>query len=505
MAKRDPLRGNPFRESLPEVAPAARRRMALAQSLFDASKSVHALTRTRQPLLAVIDLLRADPERPKSIALPVLQRWVGARVAALSASERRIVAVALRAWTRGQAIERGRKRGSAKQEFLRQLGLQLAAILQVAQAVDDACDSGNVGVAFSRDGDGIQLRVFGCQCDSRLSRAVRACALWRRAMARPIGSTVSTADRTEPGVLAPDDRVGMAASRVLREQIERFARLGPGLVLPEDIETVHEMRVALRRLRAGLRLFRSSLREPTKRLETDIKTLDRPLGQVRDGDVFIRFLDRECAAAPEVHRLHIERLIAAQHHQRRRAYRKALEAFGQLASGEGLLASVVGDADDARPTKRGRRRVRTDAPPRIIQRLDRLRKYGRQLSGLTAKKQHALRIDCKNLRYTGEFYAPIYRKRLAAITEPMTRLQDTLGSIHDADIYELRILAFFDCRDGNMVDLAGVAARAYLLERLAVWRKEAFREADKVWGNVRKKRTLSRLNAMIRNPRRKSC
>ncbi|MDD1701558.1 MAG: CHAD domain-containing protein, partial [Methanoregula sp.] len=52
-----------------------------------------------------------------------------------------------------------------------------------------------------------------------------------------------------------------------------------------------------------------------------------------------------------------------------------------------------------------------------------------------AYEHHALRIATKKLRYTMEYYAPVYRRRFAKPLARIKRLQDLLGDIHDCDVW----------------------------------------------------------------------
>jgi CHAD domain-containing protein len=64
-----------------------------------------------------------------------------------------------------------------------------------------------------------------------------------------------------------------------------------------DVDAIHDMRVAIRRLRVALSNFASTLsREDRRRLQSRLKHLAGPLGEVRDFDVMIAALESSLTA-----------------------------------------------------------------------------------------------------------------------------------------------------------------------------------------------------------------
>ena len=90
------------------------------------------------------------------------------------------------------------------------------------------------------------------------------------------------------------DAVRGPASR-LREQLREIERHDPGTRLGRDPESLHDMRVAVRRLRALLRAGKELVATDTDELDARLKELGRVLGDVRDLDVLLERLDSEAA------------------------------------------------------------------------------------------------------------------------------------------------------------------------------------------------------------------
>lgn len=88
----------------------------------------------------------------------------------------------------------------------------------------------------------------------------------------------------------------------------------------DDIEPLHDMRVATRRLRAALEVYAPCF--PAKRHRKALKRVKRladALGERRDRDVAIEFLVGFAAEAPETDRAAVEALIGRLRHEQRRA------------------------------------------------------------------------------------------------------------------------------------------------------------------------------------------
>jgi CHAD domain-containing protein len=101
--------------------------------------------------------------------------------------------------------------------------------------------------------------------------------------------------RPVPGI-GEDDAFASVAARVVELRTEELAENAGGVLDTSDIERVHDMRVATRRLRAALEVFEPCF--PRKRFKAtlrDVKALADALGERRDRDVTLEALDRFAA------------------------------------------------------------------------------------------------------------------------------------------------------------------------------------------------------------------
>jgi CHAD domain-containing protein len=97
--------------------------------------------------------------------------------------------------------------------------------------------------------------------------------------------------------LGSGDRFGDVAARVVRTRVDELLEHSEGVLETTDIERVHAMRVASRRLRAAMEVFAPCFpRKPFKKVLKEVKELADALGERRDRDVSIAAL-RDFGAA----------------------------------------------------------------------------------------------------------------------------------------------------------------------------------------------------------------
>jgi CHAD domain-containing protein len=110
--------------------------------------------------------------------------------------------------------------------------------------------------------------------------------------------------------LSGDDSYATAAAKVLEVRARELAQHSAGVLDVGDIERVHDMRVATRRLRAALEVFEPCF--PRKRFRAalrEVKGLADALGERRDRDVAIAALEQFSAALPAPDRPGVNSLI----------------------------------------------------------------------------------------------------------------------------------------------------------------------------------------------------
>lgn len=210
-----------------------------------------------------------------------------------------------------------------------------------------------------------------------------------------------------------------------------------------DPEVVHQLRVAVRRLRAALSLFRPILaEEPAAFLARELDWLQEELGAARDWDVFA--LE---TLAPLRHRLAEEsglgRLNARVTDQRQKSHVAALAALLDRRYTELLLKLELWLEDGGwrLPAEPGAAAAPADrsayelARAQLARRTRQVLKRGRKRDEADEDSLHELRIAGKKLRYVVEFFRDLLPKGQAkAALESLKALQDCLGSLNDAAV-----------------------------------------------------------------------
>lgn len=234
--------------------------------------------------------------------------------------------------------------------------------------------------------------------------------------------------------------------------LEHLARNADAFAHRPEPHAIHQMRVAVRRLRALLSAFRSVLPKPAqKRVAADLKRLQKCLGPARDLDVF---LDE---VLPEVPLASARTILAgAAHVPHRRAYARVRTALAgpvlsRLRSGFAALAETLrASPDGARSGQALGRRVLQRRHRALVKRLGGARER-------SDERLHALRIRIKKLRYAVEFFRPLMPKGgVRAFHAALAESQDVLGALNDA--VNARVLARALARGARGVD--GKARRA---------------------------------------------
>jgi len=207
-----------------------------------------------------------------------------------------------------------------------------------------------------------------------------------------------------------------------------------------DVEGVHQLRIAIRRMRAALVLFRPLLqRETAAGLGAELRRAGQVLGHARDWDVFLP--GTLTAAAKHAAQPDWLDLLRTQAELRRAAAHSDLRQELDGPAFTGLLLGIAGWIEDgaADSAVLGDERLRhpvAEIGPELIGRLARkVASRGRHHDDASDKALHELRKSIKKLRYGFEFFAPLFPgKRVRAAVDACKDLQDLLGHINDAAV-----------------------------------------------------------------------
>jgi len=280
-------------------------------------------------------------------------------------------------------------------------------------------------------------------------------------------------------------RDAIAAGLVVLDRELRAARAG-------KVEGVHQLRVAIRRLRTALTLFECALpRRTAQALERELGELGRAVGPVRDLDVLALAVGRhgrkiDPAFEPAVatirrhvrdHRTSAHALLASTlDAPRTRRMTARLRALARQRGGDVTPTGAVA-AGLVRPLVRelGRagRKSHTDPSPEAL---------------------HKLRIRAKHLRYALEALDGLGGKATRALARRQAELQHVLGDQRDALTQRAWLLDEVPAFAGDAEALVALGSIAEALRRQA---DRIARRVPRVWRRVdRPKRVAAMLDEL---------
>ncbi|MFP4394693.1 MAG: CHAD domain-containing protein, partial [Anaerolineales bacterium] len=272
--------------------------------------------------------------------------------------------------------------------------------------------------------------------------------------ARPTLNTVQEA-QAPALALDPDDPIAEAARQALAFHYERMAANEEGTRAGEDIEALHDMRVATRRMRAALGIFERYLDEAALAPSiAGLRATGRALGLVRDLDVFWQkaqaYVEREdtasdlgpLATAWEAARRHARAEMLA--HLDSAAYAEFRDQFEALLTAPLPIRERLSHKGTARPYY-----LRPIIPVVLYRRLARVRAFDDWVARPSPELTHChrLRIAIKRLRYALEFFEAPLAPHSRVIIEQLKAVQDHLGDLQDAVVARRRLRAFLATGD----------------------------------------------------------
>jgi len=201
------------------------------------------------------------------------------------------------------------------------------------------------------------------------------------------------------------------------------------------IEGVHQMRVALRRMRAILSSFSGALpKAPTAILSSAFKEVGENLSLARDYDVFLSeiLLQAEMAMGSD-HRFKILRKLAEQ--QQILAYDKAQKTI-QSPLYATLLTNLLHWIGSTPWVTENSNPLAVPAHDFAFNLLEKrhldLIHQGQKLVEMSESQRHLLRISIKKMRYTADAFSPLYsHKKHQEYLGMLRELQDRLGGLND--------------------------------------------------------------------------
>jgi len=384
-------------------------------------------------------------------------------------------------------------------EVVRRRALVVVALVRMANALDSAGARDLELAGCEVTESAVRITIDGEKVAKAAKRASKAADLWDMLYGTPLVWETPEVERrraiVKTGVgMRASDSMGQAAAKVLDHHYQTMLDNEEGTRLGDDIEALHDMRVATRRMRSAMRLFGPFCQSPhVSHCNTGLRRAGRALGRVRDLDVALeRITDfrEELVHDASVGLGSLAGHLQSQRNERRRLMVRHLDSqtYQMLLSRmERLLSDLrEEDPDKAAP------KVGTIAPRLLFLDWSIVRAYGHVLEHAPVELLHSLRIDCKRLRYALEFFAELLSDDLVGVIPEVTVLQDHLGTMRDA-YSSVEMIDDFTLRYPELEDTPGIEAyRQRNLEegdRLV----QSFPEAWQRFSQTHVKRELDRL------------
>jgi len=296
-----------------------------------------------------------------------------------------------------------------------------------------------------------------------------------------------------------------AARKVIQFHFARMQKREAGTRTGLDPEELHDMRVAVRRMRAAWRVFDGAFKPGrTRRLRRRLRTLSDRLGVVRDLDVLIEGLETYQAGLDPDQRPGLDSLLELWRHQRDSARRQLideLDSAGYAAFGRDMDVFIAAGANAAAslavPTSP--HRVRDRAPSLIWGSYEAVRAYELVLPWADIETVHQLRIAVKWLRYTLEFFGETLGRDGPNLLARVVALQDFLGCLHDADVAAKLARDVLVAQSGELTKVEVEAIGSYLhsREREVARRRRALGTVWRAVNGAPFRRALGRATAAL--------
>jgi CHAD domain-containing protein len=447
----------------------------LALQLFDETKSLFHLASADRPLLKAACRLHdigysADPRRHRDRSAEIILQE---GLKDCCDADREIIAATVLFHSGDVDVTRQKPLIARLPDPQR--ACRLGAFLRIADGLDygHLQDAAIVGIRAGRQT--IRVEVRSPLFPYNLDRAQQKADLWRANFPLDIQFAPAPPAQSEPSLLAPDLPILEAARRLIMLQFKIVTINVEKALRNEDPEPLHDIRMAIRRLRAVLRTFRKPLAGTSAdELDLALQQLNQALGPARDSDVWIGFLTGAFQRHVKNHRRWTAFLRHQIEHRRQQqtTVRRVLSgpSYAALRLKLGRLARLE--------IPRAMKMAPPDNFAQFAQRaLDKKLRRALKLAKLRHSDRpedtHRLRKALRIARYLGEFFAPAFGQPFDELTRRIRAAERALGKIHDADV-------------GLTLTLReGPPPPRLLLQYLAQRRCDQLAKVDKEWRRLR--------------------
>jgi CHAD domain-containing protein len=310
-------------------------------------------------------------------------------------------------------------------------------------------------------------------------------------------------------IFPPDESTCIFGAGVLSRHLNALKKEIPGVRQSEDIECIHRMRVASRRLRNAFDLFGDCFsQKKTTAWIKQVQIITQALGEARDTDVQIDHI-YEIYENIDIkkYKAGIARLLLRLRQRRENLQSnvlKALDNLDQLKLIEDIQIAIQSLGTQTNQSGEYSLRLYQRAFFATSQHLDNLLSYEVYINmPERIEELHRMRICAKKLRYALEAYSPLYPDQMDSPVQTARKTQDALGKLHDCDVWLAYLPTFLESERRRTMKYYGHSAPLnFLLPGLAYFEEEEKNlrtnvynqfvqdwnqwKEQKIWGNLRR-------------------
>lgn len=269
----------------------------------------------------------------------------------------------------------------------------------------------------------------------------------------------------------------------------------------KDIEDVHQVRVATRRLRTAFWVFKNAFpKRVIKHWNEDIRGVAKSLGRARDLDVQIDFLkDLVNMKISPQNKAGLEKMFQLLQEKRQAQQIKVIAALDKLDRKE-TINKIIKDLPKILDKKKDypNKKLFVIARRKITKRLKIILLIEPLITQPDKIEElHLLRIAAKKLRYTMETFEPLYGKRMEFFIESAKSIQQVLGQLHDFDIWIANLPRNISEKGIEKELSSGIT---YYLNRCRKLRNQTYDDFVQKWNNLKEENVWDELIEFSANP-----
>jgi CHAD domain-containing protein len=279
-----------------------------------------------------------------------------------------------------------------------------------------------------------------------------------------------------PPIYAKDVTAPVAALQIMAMQYRIMVDNAAAARWQPDLAPIHDMRVAMNRLRAALGLFQPLLgNDGVGFIEKILRDVRSGFGPARDAQLWVGFLNSLLQEQDITSDSLLQQYALNETAKMERALvdlQEALthESFEALCRQLTVLIKrdlpLLADTSSAR--------FAPFASKRLKKRIARVQEEPADIGDMSVEEMHKARKRCKRLRYWAEFAAPVLDKPISELALRAKAVTSAFGAVHDLAVQQ-EWLKHSEFSEGTIVR-----------DALRNARKRANRDAEKAWIMLRR-------------------